>query len=98
MAKRIAVHTLVLHRAGKRVSVKPGQVVDLTDAELEDIRKTSPDALAKIPAPAESNEVKLPPAEAPKAHGGKNQGKGKQEEKPAAAAAAETPAATDDEI
>jgi hypothetical protein len=94
MAKRIAVHTLVLHRAGKRVSVKPGQVVDLNDAELEDIRKTNPDAVKKIEAPAEANEVKLP--EAPKAQGGKNQGKGKQEEKPAADAAAG--AATDDEI
>lgn len=71
MAKRIAVHTLILHRGGKRVSVKPGQVVDLSDAELEDIRKTNADAVKKIETP-ETNEVKLPPADTPKAQGGKN--------------------------
>ena len=95
MAKRIAVHTLVLHRAGKRVSVKPGQTVDLTDAELADINRMAPDSLAKLPAPVVANEVKLPPADtAPK--GGKNQGKGKQDEKPAEAPA--PAAAADDEI
>jgi hypothetical protein len=97
MAKRIAVHTLILHRTGKRVRVNPGQVVDLSDAELEDIRRTNPGAVKKIETPVETNEVKLP--DAPKPQTGK-QGKGKQEEKPAA----ETPAATaaaavaDDEI
>lgn len=95
MAKRIAVHTLVLFRAGKRVSVKPGQVVDLSDAELSDIMATSPEALAKLPAPVETNEVKLPPADKPQNTG--KGGKGKQEEKPAAEAAAPA-AAADDEI
>lgn len=96
MAKRIAVHTLVLFRAGKRVSVKPGQVVDLSDAELTDIMATSPEALAKLPAPAETNEVKLPPADKPQTTG--KGGKGKQDEKPAADAAPAAGAAADDEI
>jgi hypothetical protein len=65
MAKRITAHTIVLFRQGKRISVKPGTLVDLSDAELADINKNAPDALRKPSAEAEVVEVKLPAADTP---------------------------------
>lgn len=45
MPKRIAVHTIILHREGKRVKVSPGKPFDFTPAELADIKKNSPDSI-----------------------------------------------------
>jgi hypothetical protein len=91
MAKRITAHSIVLHRAGKRILVKPNTEVDLSADELADIARSAPDALRKLPeASAAPAQVQLPAADGAKTDpkGGKNQGKGKQDEKPA-----ETPAA-----
>jgi hypothetical protein len=92
MPKRIANNTLVLMRAGQRVTVKPGQQVDLTEAELADINRIMPRALRKIAAEVPVDEVKLPVE--PKQQGGKGK-QDKKDEKPAAPAG-ETPAAGDD--
>lgn len=45
MPKRIAVHTIFTIRDGKRVKNMPGTEVDLTAAELEDIKAANPDAV-----------------------------------------------------
>lgn len=58
MAIRIAVNTLILHRNGKRVKVKPGEQIELTSEELASLKADAPDSI-RIP----HNEV----AEAPKA-------------------------------
>lgn len=42
---RIAVHTLQLVRDGKRIKVKPGTQVELTEQELADIKAMNPDAV-----------------------------------------------------
>ena len=95
MPKRIANNTLVLMRSGQRVTVKPGQQVDLTAEELADINRVAPDALRKPAAELPVDEVKLPDAPKPQVGKQEKQGKGKQDEKPAAPAG-ETPAAGDD--
>jgi len=79
--KRIAVNTIVLMRAGQRITVKPGQTVDLTQAEIDDINRVAPRALKK-PTEQIVDEVKLP--DAPKPQGGKQDKKDKsKDEKPA---------------
>jgi hypothetical protein len=91
MAKRITNHSIVLHRAGKRVLVKPNTEVDLTDAELADINAANKDALRKVVVDNAPVEMKLPPADTPKG------GKSKKDEKPAEQPAG-APAASDDDI
>lgn len=93
MPKRIAANTLVLMRNGQRITVKPGQQVDLTNEELADITRVAPRALKKPLAELPVDEVKLP--DAPKPQGGKQGKQEKKDEKPAAPAG-ETPAAGDD--
>ncbi|WOK01453.1 hypothetical protein [Pseudomonas phage UF_RH7] len=68
MPKRIAVHTLVLTRDGKRVNVKPGTLVDLTAEEVKELN-----ALNAIRLPV--NETGAPEDEAPKAEDKKSEDK-----------------------
>lgn len=69
MPKRIAVHTLVLTRDGKRVNVKPGTLVDLTADEVKELN-----ALNAIRLPV--NETGAPAEdEAPKSEDKKSDDK-----------------------
>ena len=92
MAKRITNHTIVLYRAGKRVSIKPNTEVDLSDAELTDINAANPNALRKVTVDNPPVEMKLPPADTPK--GGKKQ----KDDKPADVPASAPAASADDDI
>lgn len=61
--KRIATQTIVLHREGKRVVIKPRQQFDFTAAEIKEITETSPDALRKpVNEDDDVVEVKAPTA------------------------------------
>jgi hypothetical protein len=61
--KRIATQTVILHREGKRVVIKPNQMFDFTTAEIKEIEGTSKDALRKaLNEEAEIVEVKVPAA------------------------------------
>lgn len=67
MPLRIPTHTIILHRDGKRVVVRPakeGQKIEpfpFTDAEIKDITASSPTALRK-PINEEANVVVEPKA------------------------------------
>lgn len=69
--KRIATQTVILHREGKRVVIKPNQMFDFTAAEIKEIEGTSKDALRKaLNEEAEIVEVKAPTASSAAPAGG----------------------------
>lgn len=85
MPKRIAVHTLVLTRDGKRVTVKPGELVDLTSDEVKELNALNairqPVNESPAEAPAEESAADKPKGdEKPPVADKKNGGKGKEEE------------------
>ncbi|QGF21042.1 hypothetical protein MA12_gp34 [Pectobacterium phage MA12] len=85
MPKRIAVHTLVLTREGKRVTVKPGDLVDLTSDEVKELNALNairqPVNESPAETPAEEQVADKPKGdETPPAAGKKAGGKGKEEE------------------
>ena len=62
MPKRQTAHNVTIFRAGKRISIKPGTLVDLTAEEIADIEKANKDALVKPDASKLPKEMDLPPA------------------------------------
>lgn len=61
MAIRIANQTIILHRNGARMTVKPGQKMDFTKDEIEEIKGLNPDALRTAKNELEeAPEAKLP--------------------------------------
>lgn len=61
MPKRIPTQTIIMHRDGKRVTVKPGVSFDFTADEIKDIKQSSPDALRTLV----NEEVDVPEQKAP---------------------------------
>lgn len=65
MPKRIAVNTLVLSREGKRVTVKPGQAVDLTSDEINQLKPMGAIRLPVNETAAAETEDEAPKTETP---------------------------------
>jgi hypothetical protein len=88
MPKRIAVNTIILHRAGVgRVRVPAGKLFDFTAAELETLKETAPDSIRTPRNEVESvQEVEVPKSQANQGgkggKGGKQQQSAKVESKP----------------
>lgn len=62
---RIANNKVILHRAGKRITINAGERFDFTQDELDSIAEVNPDAVRKLVDESESApEAKVPAGKA----------------------------------